>query len=223
MAKKQRVDQKIAGRQRLAPSRHNIAKQSAAVLALGLGLAAVGPAEASIVYTYVNNTITNATLDFLNYGTAVEFTAYHGTPTYTLAQVAYNPYSIPISTGAVAISAGGATKLSFGNTIDSSRTWYAGGGILAYGGSPAGYWLGTSGYLGLRFDDVTSGVHYGWAQLSVPEDLSSLTLIDYAYETVRNTQILAGAGTPVPLPGSLALLATGCAGLLAYRRMKRAA
>lgn len=219
MAKKRKVDQKSARQQHLSPSRHNIAKQSAAVLALGLGLTAVGPAEASIIHTTVNQTINNGdTVDFLNvfggnqftaalYATFAQVYAAATNPYPSYSYVMINPTSLPDWMAA---------KLPKGTSIPTPT--YRHYGYLVNGA--LGEWKdGQPGYVGLLFSDGTDAF-YGWAQISVKTDLTSLKLIDYAYETEASTPIEAGA---VPLPGSLALMATGAAGLLAYRRMKRAA
>ena len=228
MAKKQRLVKRSQFREnRPAPARHTIAKQGAAVLALGLRLAAGGPAEASIIYTAVDpadQRIENSWLQFLNYSGVNQFYAMH------LINYFYGPQT----------SAGGthsgyvvdhpasmlAALLNPGTPINASSFFNNKWGYLAYFyyGTPRGDWFGKKGYLGLQFtgDD---GIHYGWAKMEVPNDLSYLMFYGYAYETDVNTPILAGAGDPsaVPLPGSLALLASGALGLLAYRRMKRAA
>lgn len=216
MAKKKRVNQKSARQQHLVPSRHNIAKQSAAVLALGLGLAAVGPVEASIVHTTVNQTINSGeTLDFLNVFGGNQFTL-SLVPGY--AQVGYSPTSNVsyVMLNPTYYPSWFAAKLPSGTSIPTG--YYQKYGYLVAGTS-GGWTDGLPGYVGLTFSDGTDAF-YGWAQVSVATDLASLKLIDFAYETEANTPIEAGA---VPLPGSLALMATGAAGLLAYRRMKRAA
>lgn len=217
MAKKPRIDKRSASRQRLAPSRHNIAKQSAAVLALGLGLAAGGQAEASIVYTYANQTINNGdpNLDFLNVFGGDQFTL-SLVPGY--AQVGYSPTSNVsyVMLNPAYYPSWFAAKLPAGTSIPTAN--YQQYGYLVAGTS-GGWTDGLPGYVGLTFSDGTDAF-YGWAQVSVKTDLTSLTLINFAYETEANTPIEAGA---VPLPGSLVMLASGCAGLLAYRRMKRAA
>ncbi len=84
------------------------------------------------------------------------------------------------------------------------------------------------GYLGLKFL-IGANSHYGWADISVNEDLS-ITLNSFAYESCADQSIDAGQTTggatcdsAVPEPHSAALLAMGAAGLLAYRRRRQAA
>jgi hypothetical protein len=45
----------------------------------------------------------------------------------------------------------------------------------------------------------------------------------YAYQSLPNTDILAGQTSSTPEPSSFALFALGAAGLLAFRRRKQAA
>ena len=84
-------------------------------------------------------------------------------------------------------------------------------------------------YLGLKFF-INGEAHFGWARLSYHTGRMSLT--GYAYETVANKPIAAGAqsgddalvkpssefNAPGPAAASLGLLAQGAAGLTAWRR-----
>ncbi len=116
-----------------------------------------------------------------------------------------------------------ASKLSFGQTINT-RPFVTGGGYLALiPNEGAGYnaqWLepGT-GFVGFRFN-VGSGVQYGWARIDAEGQPGNVfTLIDYAF-TDQGERITAGQTGITSVPesgGSLGLLALGCAGLLAWR------
>ncbi len=48
-------------------------------------------------------------------------------------------------------------------------------------------------YLGIRFIDTDSNLHYGWIRCDVKDDGRTLFLKDYAYETEANHSILAGS------------------------------
>jgi hypothetical protein len=90
-------------------------------------------------------------------------------------------------------------------------------------------------YLGVRFK--TGGkFHYGWARVTVTtldHRFSSVLLTGYAYETIPNKAIIAGATkdtddvperpdatltTPTPEPATLGALALGAPGLSIWRR-----
>jgi hypothetical protein len=59
---------------------------------------------------------------------------------------------------------------------------------------PSEEWRGvTDGYLGVEFL-ISGAVHYGWIRLDVASNGIDFTIKDYAYESIANTQILAGAG-----------------------------
>ena len=235
MAKPRKIAKRASnrGQRRLAPDRHTIAKQSAAVLALGLGLAAVAPAEADIVYTNLGpagQTIFNGYLEFLNYpGAGNMFMVGHygyTDPPYAAHRSAIGYNFNNYTNSSIAVSYNNynyASKLNRGAKISGALSWY-GYGKLAQsytninGTYKYGSFLGQKGYVGLQFDPG-DGTHYGWAEISAPDDATSVTLYGYAYETWVDQEINAGQ---VPLPSSLLLLASGAAGLLAYRRMRRA-
>jgi hypothetical protein len=79
--------------------------------------------------------------------------------------------------------------------------------------------LSTRGYAGVVFEIPGGSPHFGYLDLAMAADRSSLTLYGGAYESQANTPIRAGA---VPEPASLALLTGGAAGLAAWRRRNRA-
>jgi hypothetical protein len=75
--------------------------------------------------------------------------------------------------------------------------------------------VGRRGYAGVVFDVPGGSPHFGYLDISVAADGTSVTLYGGAYESLANTPIQTPA---VPEPGTLALLATGAAGLAAWRR-----
>jgi hypothetical protein len=89
--------------------------------------------------------------------------------------------------------------------------------FIAYGNGrgPNSQWLDPgTGFIGFRFDSG-NGFQYGWMRLTMDgAPGNSFTLVDYAWGDLGDS-ILTGQ---IPEPGSLALLAVGAAGLLAWRR-----
>ena len=57
---------------------------------------------------------------------------------------------------------------------------------------PAGNFLGTDGYVGLKFD-ISGSTHYGWARVEVSSTGNTLTIKEYAYEATADSSIQAGA------------------------------
>ena len=80
-------------------------------------------------------------------------------------------------------------------------------GALTFSSSPGagGFWgPGDSGFIALRIDLGGGNYNYGWAQLSVPDPSTSVTITGFAFEGDANTAIEAGA---IPEPSTYALLA----------------
>jgi hypothetical protein len=97
--------------------------------------------------------------------------------------------------------------------------------------SNGGPWLtGEHGYLGLQFL-IEGKIHYGWARISHCQP-TSWRLTGYAYETIPNKAIIAGATkeadenqpagvsfkTNAPEPATLGMLALGAPRLSIWRR-----
>ena len=75
-----------------------------------------------------------------------------------------------------------------------------------------------AGFVGVRFKRDDNN-HFGWIRVHI--DRGALTIKDWAYESTPDAPIRAGEGSPpVPEPSGLALLATGAAGILAWRRRR---
>ena len=93
-------------------------------------------------------------------------------------------------------------------------------GVEVTPGPPTGEWVGaTNAFLGMMVDVPDSSPHFGWVRLSVDDQLG-VVLHDFAIESEPGTAIAAGAGIPVPEPGSLGLLALGAVGLAAWRKRR---
>ncbi len=105
----------------------------------------------------------------------------------------------------------------------SALTAFTAGNRAAYlawtSGFPNSQFLNPGiGYLGFRFD-LGAGTQYGWARVNMDgTPTNTYTLVDYAYAGLGES-IFVGQ---VPEPGSLGMLAIGAAGLLTWRRRRRA-
>ena len=191
----------------------------AAALATG---AAVGTANATVIYSEVINLVIPATIDgvYMN----VQTGAWSSTTT-TPAGWDVNPYGT--STTAVSLfaatgtgymrnpgtTATAATRLDLGTVVGSSAFFY--GNSSATMGSGTGQWAAnSSGYFGFKFTAADAATHYGWMQLSIGANAGTRTIVRYAWEDVANTSLTVGV--PIPAPGAVALL--GLAGFAKRRR-----
>jgi hypothetical protein len=80
-------------------------------------------------------------------------------------------------------------------------------------------------FVGFRFDDgVGVGLNYGWAVFNFDTVNAIVSISEWTYETVDDAAVHVGTRGPaaVPEPSSLALLACGAVGLMAYRRRRSA-
>ena len=187
----------------------------AAALATG---AAVGTANATVIYSEVINLAVPTTTDgvYMN----VQTGAWSSTTT-TPAGWDVNPYGT--ATTAVSLfaatgtgymrnpgtTATAATRLEAGTVVGASAFFY--GNSSATMGSGTGQWAAnSSGYFGFKFTAADAATHYGWMQLSIGANAGTRTIVRYAWEDVANTSLT------VPAPGAVALL--GLAGFAKRRR-----
>ena len=115
--------------------------------------------------------------------------------------------------------------LAYGEPITLANTTSSGANTLlkqSIAGNSGTWQANQSRYLGMQFA-ANSQTHLGWANITIHENSSpalTATIHSWGYETVAGESILAGAGSPepVPEPSSLALFALGAAGIAALRR-----
>jgi hypothetical protein len=125
-----------------------------------------------------------------------------------------------------------AAKLHRHAPINSSTFETHGGFFSAllgssYNGNYYGKWKpGHTGYLGLEvvnFTSVSVSVIFGWAKIQLGSGSNAYdpTLLEWGFNDTPFGTAYAGIGTPAPEPSSLLLLASGAAGLAAYRRRSK--
>ncbi|MGH9486674.1 MAG: PEP-CTERM sorting domain-containing protein [Terriglobales bacterium] len=223
-------------------------KWAAYTLAAGTLLALPVIARAnSIVYTpSINKTIAE-TSHGPSQSTSVNFSLDNGAADFALSvNATYSTSSIGEATlaliagpgaGAEAYLANSATHgliLESGDAIGSGNEFLGGNVILADKAcnsySPCGSINYNGTYLGV---DFTRGgdTYYGWAKFNLLVEildhsvLASMELLSYAYNDVPGADLTAGTAfnstdspSTVPEPSTLALLALGAVGLLAFRK-----
>jgi hypothetical protein len=187
-----------------------------AVLAVG-SLALAWPAEAKVVYTHANVTISgNGSIRFdLNHNGKTDFTV-DGVARSSMCGIIGSSHFASVTVtptpgNGVVTNSQGAAALSIGTQIDSSQSFYEAQAIMAtetvtFGPPPCvikkiyrGDWCGfyschpVDGYLGLEFH-IKGSTHYGWAHMIVtPVNFTFVVkLTGFAYETIPGKAIKAG-------------------------------
>lgn len=198
----------------------------------GAASAVVGAntAEADIHYTSVNQSFAvaagaSATATFFFTGAAgfavrdfVHSTAVNGHASFFISggnggTAAFVGYAL----GSLSVYA---SRLALGANIAGRPNFVTNGGYFAYLArhTTGQFTTPGDGYVGIKFN-IGSGVQYGWVHFNMGGGpRNNFTLVDYAYAD-PGTSITAGQKA-VPEPGSLALLAVGGAGLLAWRKRR---
>lgn len=130
-----------------------------------------------------------------------------------------------------------AQSFRVGPTLASSLAWGAAGvrsrtvlsrvgtGPVQIGADFAGFSFGTNRF-GFRFDsDEDPGRrNYAWGTVRLDSNSASVRFFDWTYENDTESPVHVGetvGGVEVPEPSSLALLASGAAGLFAWRARRR--
>ncbi|MGA8432765.1 MAG: hypothetical protein WB729_23265 [Candidatus Sulfotelmatobacter sp.] len=216
-----------------------IAAYMAAAGAAGVGLLAISqPAQAKVVYTAANVTVTTPIAIDLNQDGVTDF---------TLGFVAGIEHSFFVDITPAAGNAvrgnGSAACGFFGVPVGPGEKFvtnsYLGEGVrmagfFGYGISTSfGPWANvTNRYLGFKFL-INGQTHYGWARVTVSNEIRNVVLTGYAYETTPNTNIIEGHTfgpekadaiapvellAPAPEPSTLGMLARGADALSIWRR-----
>lgn len=210
-------------------------KQNITALAGGLGLALSSAAQSGIIYTDITNIISNVSGDEnfsfdldLDGDYAIDFTIDHRSGN----SYVYTSIRGSQSNAEVFFNNWYATAFSAGDTIgsgSSSTPYTTLGSSWGYGnyGNFGNFPGIDNAFIGLQFE-IDTELHYGWLQIGLSSDVNTLTIYDFAYESAANTAIIAGdkVGASHPFtrilePTSLALMATGALGIIAFRRRKK--
>ena len=196
--------------------------------AAAAALCVAGAANAAIVYSGTLNFVCAVDIDgcYIN----VETGQLSNGPGSGVPGWDVNPYSSAggmnffNSTGGGQMRFPGATtgpagNLASGTTIGSTGSYNTATTGVVFGAAAGNWQYSATNMIGFRFVSAAGTTHYGWMRFAMGAAGSSgtamtRTVVDYAYESVAGTSIVAGAG--IPAPGALALL--GVAGLASRRR-----
>jgi hypothetical protein len=220
-----------------ASTNHQLQMYALAASAAGMGmLASAQSAEAKIVYTQTHVVIgTNHiySLDLNHDGIADFKIDNHRTIASAASLSAVPAQANNAVVGRELGSPFYAYALTRGVAIGPKQPFAGRWMAWSDGASRVGQWVNVrSRYLGLKFR-IMGKIHYGWARLNVTVGNSRITatLTGYAFETIPNKPIIAGAtkgpddiertasfATPTPEPATLGALAMGAPGLLIWRR-----
>jgi hypothetical protein len=203
--------------------------------ALATGAAAVPAADGAIVYTAVNQTVSwsatgnsaefdvdRAGLNDLRVGWSGDGTTIYarGLDTLSIANVG-GDWMNPSSSFYEASNFAAGSPISFGTPTAGAKDMRLASYSSAtpFGWSSGTWSSGGTGYLGFQFTPASSGgmASMGWIHVTVPTAAgpgAAFTVHGYAYETVGQQTINAGA---VPAPGALLTLALGAVGIRGRR------
>ena len=114
---------------------------------------------------------------------------------------------------------GPAGNLAVGTEIGAAASYNTATTAVVFGSAAGNWQYSAENVIGFKFVGADTLTHYGWMRFLMGAAGSSgtaatRTVVDYGYESVAGTAILAGA----PAPGAIALL--GVAGLAGGRRRR---
>ncbi len=205
-------------------------------------LAIAGQAEAAVVYSGPQNIVVNASNPFasidLDNNTVPDFVIfnyYYNYNTIARAHIIFgNPYNSAFmineqvtTTSPPLMVVNIPANYTVKSTLATGRQWFSVGILDAYyKGTGYGNFLGTTGYIGVRFN-AACGTAYGWIQYSSNNDATVGTIIDWAYENTcrpiragdKGQQVAVPAFTPAGIAVAAGLLSG--AGLRALRKRKK--
>ena len=213
-----------------------------AAVALAAVIGAAAPASAAVVYSGVINFVGAVDIDgtYIN----VETNVLSSGPSSGVPGWDVNPYSSGggmnffNSTGGGQMRtpgqiAGAAGNLALGTVIGSTGSYNTSTSNV-YANATGNWQYSAENIIGFRFVAAAGTTHYGWMRFDMGAAGSSgtsmtRTVVDYGYESIAGTSILAGAVavTPDPEPNAvpeggstLALMGLVFAGLgLAHRKL----
>jgi hypothetical protein len=226
----------------------NLAAYFAAAGAAGVGvLALTQSAEAKVVYTATNITVTNSTTIDLNHDGIADFAFEFWAPGWHSVYLDVMPLVKGNAVRGVGNSSAacGFLGVPVGPGQKFGTNSYYGHGLrmaafFSNGSSThsLGPWANVANrYLGFKFL-IDGQIHYGWARLSVSKYVRNVELTGYAYETTPNTKIIEGHTSgpekassltpsdvlaPVRQPATLGMLARGAEVIEIWRREEGAA
>ena len=194
---------------------------SIAALALGAGLGGLDEAEAAIIFTDLDATISDETQTFDIDGVPLDdLKVFDETGVEAGASIVPGFY---LSVDSISKNAY-LNRFDVGDTIDlfafkNDNVAGLNGLFFKNGLSGLSPWLdGKTGFLGFTRTGE-AGYYFGYVEARFEPD-NTVFLGRAAFETDPNTPITIG-GVDIPAPGTLGLLAVGAAGLLAHRRRPR--
>ena len=194
---------------------------SIAALALGAGLGGLDEAEAAIIFTDLDATISDETQTFDIDGVPLDdLKVFDETGVDAGASIVPGFY---LSVDSISKNAY-LNRFDVGDTIDlfafkNDNVAGLNGLFFKNGLSGLSPWLdGKTGFFGFTRTGE-AGYYFGYVEARFEPD-NTVFLGRAAFETDPNTPITIG-GVDIPAPGTLGLLAVGAVGLLAHRRRPR--